>query len=85
MEYLLYLEFQISRSYHSSFSAHTRFQVHTAFRHMASSSVTMLRAVCCSAAALLLSSGDAIDRALDRLGDETERLVKAFNDKLDGK
>lgn len=29
--------------------------------------------------------GDAIARALDRLGDETEKLVKAFNDKLDGK
>lgn len=28
---------------------------------------------------------DGIDRALDRLGDETEKLIKAFNDKLDGK
>ena len=27
----------------------------------------------------------AYARALDRLGDETEKLVKAFNDKLDGK
>lgn len=29
--------------------------------------------------------GDGIDRALDGLADRTEQLVKAFNDKLDGK